>query len=128
MNIGEKPISSKHGMVTTICWSIEEQPGPGGEPQRLVDYALEGVIVTCGATIEWLKNTLELFAESRETEAMATAVPDNGGVYIVPAFSGLGLLTGKCLVKPLSRDSHLARVKITLFGRLWSPFPTRLRT
>ncbi|GAB4021606.1 glycerol kinase GlpK [Spirosoma migulaei] len=80
MNIGEKPIRSKHGMVTTICWSTEER----------VDYALEGVIVTCGATIEWLKNTLELFAESPETEAMATAVADNGGVYIIPAFSGLG--------------------------------------
>jgi glycerol kinase len=80
MNIGETLTTSKHGMVTTICWSTEER----------VDYALEGVIVTCGATIEWLKNTLDLFAESRETEAMATAVPDNGGVYIVPAFSGLG--------------------------------------
>ncbi|QDK80574.1 glycerol kinase GlpK [Spirosoma sp. KCTC 42546] len=90
MNIGEKPIRSKHGMVTTICWSTEERPGPGGEPRRSVDYALEGVIVTCGATIEWLKNTLELFAESPETEAMATAVADNGGVYIIPAFSGLG--------------------------------------
>lgn len=80
MNIGEALTTSKHGMVTTICWSTEER----------VDYALEGVIVTCGATIEWLKNTIELFTESRETEAMATAVPDNGGVYIVPAFSGLG--------------------------------------
>ncbi|MVM30268.1 glycerol kinase GlpK [Spirosoma sp. HMF4905] len=80
MNIGEALTTSKHGMVTTVCWSTEER----------VDYALEGVIVTCGATIEWLKNTLELFAESRETEAMATAVPDNGGVYIIPAFSGLG--------------------------------------
>ncbi|QMW06158.1 FGGY family carbohydrate kinase [Spirosoma foliorum] len=80
MNIGEAVTTSNHGMVTTICWSTEER----------VDYALEGVIVTCGATIEWLKNTLELFAESRETETMATAVTDNGGVYIIPAFSGLG--------------------------------------
>ena len=80
MNIGETLTTSRHGMVTTICWSTEER----------VDYALEGVIVTCGATIEWLKHTLDLFAESRETEAMATAVPDNAGVYIVPAFSGLG--------------------------------------
>ncbi|UFH52730.1 FGGY family carbohydrate kinase [Spirosoma sp. KNUC1025] len=80
MNIGETLTTSQHGMVTTICWSTENR----------VDYALEGVIVTCGATIEWLKNSLGLFAESRETEAMATAVPDNGGVYIIPAFSGLG--------------------------------------
>ena len=80
MNIGETLTTSQQGMVTTICWSTEGR----------VDYALEGVIVTCGATIEWLKNSLGLFAESRETEEMATAVPDNGGVYIVPAFSGLG--------------------------------------
>ncbi|GAB3947194.1 glycerol kinase GlpK [Spirosoma harenae] len=80
MDIGDKPTPSQHGMVTTICWSTEER----------VDYALEGVIVTCGATIEWLKNSLNLFAESRETEVMATSVSDNGGVYIIPAFSGLG--------------------------------------
>ncbi|MBO0948617.1 FGGY family carbohydrate kinase [Fibrella forsythiae] len=80
MNIGPELKESGHGMVSTICWSTEER----------VDYALEGVIVTCGATIEWLKNSLELFAESRETEAMARNVPDNGGVYLIPAFSGLG--------------------------------------
>ncbi|MBL7737979.1 MAG: glycerol kinase GlpK [Chitinophagaceae bacterium] len=80
MNIGDKPVQSANGMVTTICWSI------GGR----IDYALEGVIVSCGATIEWLKNELSLFKESHETEAMAAAVEDNGGVYLVPAFSGLG--------------------------------------
>jgi len=80
MNIGNKPVQSTNGMVTTICWSTEDR----------VDYALEGVIVSCGATIEWLKNELNLFSDSKETEAMATAVTDNGGVYLVPAFSGLG--------------------------------------
>jgi glycerol kinase len=80
MNIGDRPKESGNGMVTTICWSTEEN----------VQYALEGVIVSCGATIEWLKNELALFNDSHETEAMATAVPDNGGVYLVPAFSGLG--------------------------------------
>ena len=80
MNVGSKPILSTNGMVSTICWSTE----------RRVDYALEGVIVSCGATIEWLKNELNLFNDSKETEAMANAVDDNGGVYLVPAFSGLG--------------------------------------
>ena len=80
MNIGSKPIQSTNGMVTTICWSTEGR----------IDYALEGVIVSCGATIEWLKNELNLFSNSKETEAMANAVADNGGVYLVPAFSGLG--------------------------------------
>ncbi len=80
MNIGEAVKPSANGMITTICWSTEEE----------VNYALEGVIVSCGATIEWLKNELGLFTESKQTEAMATAVADNGGVYLVPAFSGLG--------------------------------------
>lgn len=80
MNIGNKPVASKNGMVTTVCWSMEGR----------VDYALEGVIVSCGATIEWLKNELQLFSNSKETEAMATAVANNGGVYLIPAFSGLG--------------------------------------
>lgn len=80
MNVGSKPVRSNHGSVTTICWSIDDR----------IDYALEGVIVSCGATIEWLKNELNFFTDSKKTEAMATAVPDNGGVYFVPAFSGLG--------------------------------------
>jgi len=80
MNIGTKPVRSQNGMVTTVCWSAEER----------VDYALEGVIVSCGATIEWLKNELNLFTDSKETAAIANAVADNGGVYLVPAFSGLG--------------------------------------
>ncbi|HEX5652487.1 MAG TPA: glycerol kinase GlpK [Chitinophagaceae bacterium] len=80
MNIGEQPVTSRHGMVTTICWSTEER----------IDFALEGVIVSCGATIEWLKNEMKLFDDPRETASMANSVADNGGVYLVPAFSGLG--------------------------------------
>ena len=80
MNIGNTPLASKNGMVTTICWSMEDR----------VDFAFEGVIVSCGATIEWLKNELALFSNSADTEAMARAVDDNAGVYLVPAFSGLG--------------------------------------
>ncbi len=80
MNIGSKPAWSAKGMITTICWST----------QNRVDYALEGVIVTCGATIEWLKNELGLFDDNAATEAIANAVSDSNGVYLVPAFSGLG--------------------------------------
>ncbi|RRB04817.1 FGGY family carbohydrate kinase [Larkinella rosea] len=109
MNIGPELKESKQGMVTTVCWSTENR----------VDYALEGVIVTCGATIEWLKNTLNLFAESWETEAMATAVSDNGGVYIVPAFSGLGAphwqMSRKATISGLtfgSSKNHLVRAAL----------------
>ncbi|MBA4850376.1 glycerol kinase GlpK [Emticicia sp. BO119] len=80
MNIGDRPVISSNGMLTTICWSIENR----------VDYALEGAIIACGSTIEWLKNELNLFEHVSETEAMANAVPDNAGVYLIPAFSGLG--------------------------------------
>lgn len=80
MNIGDKPILSNNGMLTTICWSTENR----------VDYALEGAIVACGSTMEWIKNELGFFKEVSETEAMALSVNDNAGVYLIPAFSGLG--------------------------------------
>lgn len=80
MNIGTQAKSSANGMMTTICWSTEDR----------VDYAFEGVIVSCGSTIEWLKNEVGLISDSKATEAIATAVDDNRGVYLIPAFSGLG--------------------------------------
>ncbi len=80
MNIGNKPVQSNNGMITTICWSVDGR----------VDYALEGIIVSCGSTIEWLKNELNLFENNSDTEAMATSVSNNGGVYFIPSFSGLG--------------------------------------
>jgi len=67
-------------MMSTICWSTGER----------VDYALEGIIVSCGATIQWLRDNLGLLRESEESEAMARSVPNSGGVYLIPAFSGLG--------------------------------------
>jgi len=80
LNTGPTRIKSEKGMVATICWSTSDR----------VDYALEGIIVTCGATINWLRDQLGLFADSRETEQMALSVENSNGVYLVPAFSGLG--------------------------------------
>jgi glycerol kinase len=80
MNIGEKPVLSENGMLTTVCWSTENR----------VDYALEGAIVACGSTIEWVKNELDFFKDVAETGKMALSVDDNAGVYLIPAFSGLG--------------------------------------
>jgi glycerol kinase len=109
MNIGPEPRPSANGMVTTICWSTEDR----------VDYAMEGVIVSCGSTIEWLKNELGLFRDSRQTEAMATAVPDNNGVYIVPAFGGLGAphwdMTRKASIEGLTfgcNKNHIVRAAL----------------
>jgi len=109
MNIGNKPKVSGNGMITTICWSMEGR----------VDYALEGVIVSCGATIEWLKNELALFKDSKQTEAMATSVADNNGVYLVPAFSGLGAphwdMSRKAEIKGLTfncNKNHIVRAAL----------------
>lgn len=104
MNIGSAPKTSKTGMVTTICWSTEDR----------VDYAFEGIIVSAGATIEWVRNQLGLFSDTNEIEALCDSVPDNGGVYIVPAFSGLGAphwnMTRKASIEGLSFDSTKAHV------------------
>jgi glycerol kinase len=80
MNTGDKKVVSKNGMVSTICWSL---------PDR-TDFALEGIIVSAGATIKWLRDQLGFFSQARDTEAMAASLPDNNGVYLIPAFSGLG--------------------------------------
>lgn len=79
MNVGSELKHSGHGMISTICWSTEDK----------IQYALEGVIVTCGATIEWLKK-VGLVTDSKQTDAMAKSVEDNNGIYLIPAFSGLG--------------------------------------
>lgn len=80
MNTGEKPILSKNGLLTTIAWGIGDK----------VNYVLEGSIFVSGAGIQWLRDGLGLFKSSSETEAIARTVPDNGGVYLVPALTGLG--------------------------------------
>ncbi|MDI9861969.1 FGGY family carbohydrate kinase [Flectobacillus roseus] len=79
-NIGNEPLISSNGMLTTVCWSVEGR----------IDYAFEGAIVSCGSTIEWLKNEMKFFTHPSETEDLAQKVKDNAGVYLIPAFSGLG--------------------------------------
>ncbi len=80
MNTGTKPCFSSHGLLTTIA------VGLGGT----VQYALEGSVFVGGAVIQWLRDELRFFPESRDAEYYAQKVPDNGGVYLVPAFTGLG--------------------------------------
>ncbi len=80
MNTGEKPVQSKSGLLTTLGYKI------GGQPAV---YALEGSIAITGALIQWLRDNLGLIQSSAEVEALAQTVEDNGGIYFVPAFSGL---------------------------------------
>ena len=80
MNTGEKPIFSRNGLVTTIAWGLDGK----------VNYALEGSIFVAGAAVQWLRDELDLIETSPQSEAMAASVPDANGVYVVPAFVGLG--------------------------------------
>lgn len=80
MNIGDKPIVSNNSLVTTIAWQIGES----------IQYALEGSIFIGGAVVQWLRDELKLISSSAEVEELANKVSDSGGVYIVPAFAGLG--------------------------------------
>ncbi|WP_134089147.1 glycerol kinase GlpK [Olivibacter sp. XZL3] len=80
MNIGNKPILSKNNLVTTIAWQIGNQ----------VTYALEGSIFIAGAIVQWLRDGLGIIKSSEEIEALASKVKDTDGVYLVPAFAGLG--------------------------------------
>lgn len=80
MNTGEKPILSQHGLLTTIAWQIGDK----------VTYALEGSVFIAGAGVQWLRDELQIIDDAAETETLALQVADTGGVYIVPAFTGLG--------------------------------------
>ncbi len=80
MNTGTKRIASKNNLLTTVAWRI------GGR----TEYALEGSIFIAGAVVQWLRDGLEFFRSSPEVEALAASVSDTGGVYLVPAFAGLG--------------------------------------
>ena len=79
-NTGATPVQSKHGLITTIAWDL----GQG------VQYALEGSVFIGGAVIQWIRDELQLIASAAESECIAGQVDDTGGVYVVPAFVGLG--------------------------------------
>ncbi|MCB2202862.1 glycerol kinase GlpK [bacterium] len=80
MNTGHDPVPSKHGLLTTVGYQIDDQP---------VTYALEGSIAISGALVQWLRDNLRMIDDAAEIEALAETVEDTGGIYFVPAFSGL---------------------------------------
>ncbi|MCX5992935.1 MAG: glycerol kinase GlpK, partial [Chloroflexi bacterium] len=80
MNSGEKPIISRRGLLTSLAWGLDNK----------VIYALEGSIFITGAAVQWLRDGLKIINNASESEALARSVEDNGGVYFVPAFTGLG--------------------------------------
>jgi glycerol kinase len=80
MNVGRQPVVSRHNLLTTVAWRIGNN----------TDFALEGSVFIGGAVVQWLRDGLGIIQSSGDVEAMAAAVPDSGGVYLVPAFAGLG--------------------------------------
>ena len=80
MNTGDKAINSKKGLLTTIAWGMDGK----------IEYALEGSVFVAGAAIQWLRDEMRMIKHASETERYATAVPDTNGVYMVPAFVGIG--------------------------------------
>jgi glycerol kinase len=80
MNTGEAPRRSQSGLLTTIAWAIEGS----------VEYALEGSVFVAGAAVQWLRDQLGMISSAAQTESIARSVADTGGVYLVPAFTGLG--------------------------------------
>lgn len=80
MNTGTKPIASKNKLLTTVAWRIDGK----------TEYALEGSVFIAGAAVQWLRDGLGIIKKSPDVEPLAASVPDTGGVYLVPAFAGLG--------------------------------------
>jgi glycerol kinase len=81
MHTGTKPIASKNNLLTTVAWQLGDGP---------LEYAVEGSVFIAGAVVQWLRDGLGIIKKSSEIEALAAKVPDTGGVYLVPAFAGLG--------------------------------------
>ncbi|MGI2909534.1 glycerol kinase GlpK [Tolypothrix sp. VBCCA 56010] len=109
LNTGNKPMLSKHKLLTTIAWSINGR----------TTYALEGSVFIAGAVVQWLRDGLGIIKHSGDVEALACSVTDNGGVYFVPAFVGLGApywdSYARGTIVGLSRGStsaHIARAAL----------------
>jgi glycerol kinase len=80
MHTGERPVASANRLLTTVAWRIDDR----------TEYALEGSVFVAGAAIQWLRDGLGIINSSAAVEGLAASVPDTGGVYLVPAFAGLG--------------------------------------
>ena len=113
MNTGQEAVDSKHGLLTTIAWGMKDQ----------VVYALEGSIFMAGATIQWLRDELGIIQTAGETEALALSVRDHGGVYMVPAFQGLGTpywdMYARAGILGMSRNTkkaHIVRAALESIG------------
>ena len=111
LHTGEKPVVSRHQLLTTIAWRLG--------PDSPLEYALEGSVFIGGAVVQWLRDGLGLIPRSADIEALAARAADNGGVYLVPAFTGLGAphwdASARGAITGLTRGTtaaHLARAAL----------------
>lgn len=109
MNTGDTPIHSRQGLLTTLAWGLDGK----------VTYALEGSVFSAGSAIQWLRDGLKIIDSASESEELARSVKDNGGVYMVPAFSGMGApywddkMRGTLLgINRGSNGGHIARAAL----------------
>ena len=109
MNTGAEAVQSRHRLLTTVAWRLEGKP----------TFALEGSIFVAGAAVQWLRDGLRVIENAPETETLAAGIPDSGGVFLVPAFTGLGAPhwdpDARGAIYGLTRDSgpaHLARAAL----------------
>jgi glycerol kinase len=109
LNTGDKPVPSKKGLITTLAWGLGNK----------VNYAMEGSVFITGAAVQWLRDGLHLIKTAGESESLARSVTDNGGVYFVPAFVGLGApywdMYARGAIVGLTRGTtggHLARATL----------------
>jgi glycerol kinase len=110
INTGNEPVRSDNGLLTTVCYQFGDAPAT---------YALEGSVAVTGSAVQWLRDQLGIISDAREVEALARSVTDNGGVYFVPAFSGLfapywrsdarGAIVG---LSRFNNSGHLARATL----------------
>ena len=104
MNIGTSATPSKHGLVTTVAWQL------GGK----TTYALEGSVFVAGAAVQWIRDGLKAIQASAEVEQLMNQVPDTDGVYLVPAFVGLGAPywdpRARGVIVGLTRNSSIAHI------------------
>ncbi len=104
LNTGNKPVNSKSGLLTTVAWGIDNK----------VTYALEGSIFVTGAAVQWLRDEMNLIKNATESETVANSVPDNGGVYVVPAFVGLGApywdMYARGIIIGITRGTHKGHI------------------
>src|SRR5207248_10504794 len=90
LNTGGAPVASAHGLLSTVAWQLGGEARGGRTAPVSATYALEGSVFVAGAAVQWLRDGLRAIASAPDVEGLAASVDDTGGVYLVPAFTGLG--------------------------------------